>query len=63
MEKQYIVFESELLKLHRKREILECLEGGGVDNWEGYEWSLEGLEGEEIDAEDLEEMYQLYASL
>jgi hypothetical protein len=39
----------ELLNAERK---LDCLEGGGVDNWEGYDWSME--EFEEITYGDLE---------
>lgn len=60
MENKYIISENELLTLLRNAEILSCLEGGGVDNWDGYDMSLGYMEGEELIAEDLEEMYPQY---
>ncbi len=30
-------------KLKRDSIKLAFLDGGGVDNWDGYDWSLEGL--------------------
>jgi hypothetical protein len=62
MEKRYIICESELLSLLECSRQLGALEGAGVDNWEGYDECNEYME-EEVLAEDLEEMYQLYASL
>jgi hypothetical protein len=61
MEKQYIISEGELLSLLDSQRELSALQAAGVDNWDCGD--ISELFDREIDAEDLEEMYQLYASL
>ena len=41
-----IVSKSYLLELQKDRDMLCCLEAAGVDNWDGYCYALEMMEGE-----------------
>lgn len=45
----YLISEKELLRLIRRDELLDALEVGGVDDWEGWDWSLEDY----VEAEDI----------
>jgi hypothetical protein len=61
VEKQYIIAESELLSLLDSQRELSALQAAGVDNWDCGD--ISELFDREIDAEDLEEMYQLYVTI
>jgi len=39
------ITEERLKELERAEAVLEALQAGGVDNWEGYEEALNGMEG------------------
>lgn len=47
---------SEYLYLRQNSALLEALQGGGVDNWDGYDFSLEHYDEEEVKKEVLEEI-------
>lgn len=51
-DKQVTISKIRLVELLNAERKLDYLEGGGVDNWEGYDWSME--EFNEIDIEDIE---------
>lgn len=36
----------------KRLEKLDCLEAGGVDNWDGYDWALEDYADDEDDDND-----------
>lgn len=51
MEEMVTISKIRLVELLNAERKLDCLECGGVDNWEGYDWSME--EFEEINIEDI----------
>lgn len=55
MEEKIVITKSEYLGLRKKAEKLDCLECGGVDNWEGYG---ESLHPNEDDGESINTIYE-----
>jgi hypothetical protein len=43
-----LVTEGYLSKLERSHKLLQALEAGGVDNWEGYHHATKEFYGEEL---------------
>jgi hypothetical protein len=39
--------EAELIRLRKRERILDALEGGGVDNWVGYDDAMEYVDDED----------------
>jgi hypothetical protein len=61
METQYIISESELTNLLEMAAKLFCLESGGVDNWEGYDFSMEDYHNMgNLTTQDLAVSYTIY---
>jgi hypothetical protein len=50
--------QKELKRLLRAEAMLNALEAGGVDNWEGYDFSLEEYRNTIQREEDIEELLQ-----
>ena len=58
--RKLIIDEEELADLLRDRWKLNCLEIGGVDNWEGYGEALSNYEADEYNNDELTKDYQVY---
>lgn len=41
--KYYKISEDDLLRLLESQAIYDALRGGGVDNWGGYNWSIQSF--------------------
>ena len=54
----YIISEEELSKLLYNSELLGRLESFGVDNWEAYSMTIEGID--EWESEELPELLNTY---
>ena len=54
MEEKVLISKSEYDKLQRQTDWLMCLEGAGVDNWQGFDEAVDMLK--EIYPEDWEEI-------
>jgi len=51
-EERVTISKTEYKELLHASAVLNALYGGGVDNWDGYEWALENLEDDLEDSED-----------
>ena len=51
-----IIDDKEYKRLLESAKTLECLEAGGVDNWDGYDSSLEPLRKEQAEKELWEDL-------
>ena len=41
MEETVTISKKEYEQLQKDQRFLECLQGAGVDNWEGYDYAME----------------------
>lgn len=46
-EKTVLVTQKYLDDLESSARLLEALQAAGVDNWDGYDWAIEGLKDEQ----------------
>lgn len=44
MEETVTISKEEYESLLEDQKLLQCLQGAGVDNWEGYDYALEMME-------------------
>ena len=54
MEETITISKKEYESLLKDQKLLQCLQGAGVDNWEGYDYALEMMEEIELNIHEAE---------